>query len=104
MAAAIRLYLDENVPVVIAPQLRRKGIEVVTVRDLGRLGDSDENHLARATAMGYVLCTCDSDYLRLAASGVEHAGIVFGRQTRHTIGDWVRGLELLCRVYSAEDM
>ncbi len=51
MAAAIRLYLDENVPVVIAPQLRRKGIDVVTVRDLGRLGDSDENHLARATAI-----------------------------------------------------
>lgn len=104
MAAAIRLYLDENVPIVIADQMRRKGIEVFTVRDLGLRGDTDINHLRRATEMGCVLCTHDDDYLKLAAEGEEHAGIVFGRQVVHTIGDWVRGLELICAVYTAEDM
>jgi predicted nuclease of predicted toxin-antitoxin system len=104
LAAAIRLYLDENIQIVIADQLRRKGIEVVTVRDLALLGDSDANHLRRATAMGCVLCTYDDDYLQLAASGLDHAGIVFGKPTKHTIGDWVNGLELLHAVYSADDM
>jgi hypothetical protein len=85
-------------------KLRRRGITAVTVRDLGLLGDSDENHLARATKMGYVLCTFDNDYLIMASKGIEHTGIVFGVQEKHTIGDWVNSLELLCTVYEPEGM
>jgi predicted nuclease of predicted toxin-antitoxin system len=104
LAEGVQFYLDENVQVVIADQLRLRGIEVVTARDLGALSDSDVSHLARATRMGYVLCTHDDDYLQLAASGTEHAGIVIGRQVKHTIGDWVSGLVLIHAVYSAEEM
>ncbi len=50
-----RFYLDENVQVVIAQQLRKRGIDAVTVRDLGTLGDEDITHLTRATEMGYLL-------------------------------------------------
>jgi hypothetical protein len=101
--AAIRFYLDENVPVAIAEQLKRRHIDVFTVRDLGELGDDDESHLSRATAMGCVLCTHDADFVVLATSGVEHAGIVFGQQEKHTIGDWVRVLSRLHATYQAED-
>ncbi len=104
MAAKLRFYLDENVPVALATQLRRRGIEAVTVRDLGVLGDSDRNHLARAAAMGFVLCTNDADYLEIASTGFGHAGIVFGQQHRHTIGDWVRHLELMAAIYDSDDM
>jgi hypothetical protein len=96
--------LDENVSPVIAQQLRRRGIEVFTTQELGTLGDSDPNHLSRATRMGCDLCTHDADYLRLAAAGVEHAGIVFGDPNRHDIGDWVRGLETLCFVCTPDEM
>lgn len=104
MAARIRFYLDENVQTVIAEQLKRRGIEVVTVRELGLLGDEDINHLERAAQMGYVLCTHDSDYVDLAADGREHAGIVFGQQHKHTIGDWVKLLELIHGIYSSDEM
>lgn len=104
MAADISLYLDEHLSPTIAKQLRRRGIQVYTLQELGTLGDSDENHLSRATGLNCVLCTCDEDYLVLAAEGVEHAGIVFGNQFKHGIGDWVKGLALICAVYSAEDM
>ena len=104
MAADIRFYLDENVQVIVAEQLRLRGIEVVTARDLNALSDTDPNHLARATQMGYVLCTYDEDFVQLAASGVQHAGIVKGIQLKHGIGDWVKGLTLIHAVYSAEDM
>ncbi|MBA3868710.1 MAG: DUF5615 family PIN-like protein [Anaerolineae bacterium] len=50
----LRFYLDENVQVVIAEQLRKRGIEAVTVRDLGTLGAEDITHLMRATEMCYV--------------------------------------------------
>ncbi len=68
------------------------------------MGDSDANHLARAAAMGYVLVTADTDFLMMAAQGVEHAGIVFGTQDDLSIGDWVNGLELICTVYTPDDM
>lgn len=104
MAAKLRFYLDENIPVALAVQLQRRGIEAVTVRDLGLLGDSDRNHLKRAAMMGYVLCTNDADYLDIASSGFAHVGIVFGQQHRHTIGDWVRHLELMSALYEPGDM
>lgn len=65
MAGPIRFYLDENVPVAIAIQLQRRGIDAITVRDLDLLGDSDRNHLSRATRLGYVFCTNDADFVTL---------------------------------------
>ncbi|MEL7433083.1 MAG: DUF5615 family PIN-like protein [Chloroflexota bacterium] len=104
VADEIRFYLDENVHVEIARQLVSRGIDAVTVRDLGLLGDNDDNHLQRATEMGRVLCTHDSDFVELAASGTEHAGIVFGQQEIHGVGDWVKFLTLMHAVYAPDDM
>ena len=102
--AGVRFYLDENVQIAVADQLRRRGIEVVTALSLEQLGDEDINHLARATAMGYCLCTHDTDYYQLAGLNIEHYGIVIGQPEKHTIGDWVKGLTLVHGVYSAEEM
>jgi len=54
--------------------------------------------------MGRVLCTYDADFLSLAAEGSEHAGIVFGQQDTHYIGDWVNYLERIHAAYTAEEM
>jgi hypothetical protein len=102
--ADVRFYLDENVQIVVAEQLQRRGISAVTVRSLNLLGDEDQTHLQRATAMGCVLCTHDTDYYQLASEGAEHAGLVIGQQDQHTIGDWVNGLTLIHAVYTAEEM
>lgn len=104
MAAAIQLYLDENLTPKIAVQLRRRGITAFSVHELALTGDTDANHLARATKMGHVLVTCDADFLRMVAEGAEHAGIVFGIQEETSIGEWVTKLELLCNVYTPDDM
>jgi hypothetical protein len=104
LGAAVTLYLDENLTPRIARQLAQRGVDIVSVRDLGKLGDSDANHLAAATEQGRVLVTTDVDFLRMASEGVEHAGIVFGAQQVHTVGDWVKALELICFVYTAEEM
>ncbi len=104
LGSAIRLYFDEGVQVAVAQQMRSRGIDAVTVRDLGLLGDTDINHLLRASAMGRVLCTFDHDFLRLHAEGIPHAGIIIAQHFSTTIGDWVRGLEVICGVLSAEEM
>lgn len=102
--ANLRFYLDENVPVQIAHQLQARGIDAVTVRDLGLLGTTDEDHLENATSLGRVLCTYDADFIGLASSGLGHAGIVFGQQDAHYVGAWVRWLTMMHAVYTAEEM
>lgn len=99
-----RFYLDENVPVAVAEQLQRREIEVTTARDLDLLGEQDVNHLAKATEMGYVLCTYDADFLRLVDEGIEHAGIVFGQGEKHFVGEWVNGLERIHAAFTAGEM
>lgn len=54
--------------------------------------------------MGYVLCTYDMDYPRLHADGIPHAGIVFAIERATSIGDWVRGLTLICSAMTADEM
>jgi len=90
--------------VAIAEQLKRRGIDVVTARDLNQLGDEDINHLECATEAGRVLCTHDSDYVHIATEGKQHAGIVLGQQDKHTIGIWVAFLTRLHSEAIAEDM
>jgi len=104
LEAAIRLYLDESLSPRIAEQLRLRGVDAVSARDLEILGDEDLNHLERATRMKRVIVTTDQDFLRLAAEGIQHAGIIFGVQEDHTPGDWVKGLELICFVYEPDDL
>ena len=103
-AKDLRFYLDENMPVEIAKQLQSRGIDVVTARDLDALGDSDKQHLQRATTMERVICTNDDDFLQLASEGIAHTGIVFGQQDVHYVGAWVNYLELMHAVYTPEDM
>lgn len=100
----MRLYLDENLSPRIAEQLRRRGIDIVTVHDLGVAGDADRDHLDRARQLDRVLVTADTDFLVMAAEGLPHLGIVFGTQEGNRIGDWVNALDLLCAVYTPEDM
>jgi hypothetical protein len=104
VAGKLRFYLDENLPVEIARQLKLRGIDAITARDLGLLGVADEEHLAQATELQRVLCTYDSDYLQLAAEGAAHAGVVFGQQDSHYLGDWVNWLSLMHAVYTPDEM
>ena len=102
--AKLRFYLDENVPIQVARQLALRRIDAVTVRDLDLLGDADRNYLINATVQGRVFCTYDSDFLQIASSGIQHAGIVFGQQDVHYIGDWVSWLSLMHAVYTSDEM
>ncbi len=95
MPRAIRIHLDENCSHAIAEGLRRRGIDVTTTPEVGLLGATDEDQLAYCLADGRVIFSYDDDLLRLAASGVEHAGIAYCQQRKRSIGDIVRGLVLI---------
>jgi predicted nuclease of predicted toxin-antitoxin system len=61
--AKVRFYTDENFPPLATQLLRKMGASVVTAQDEGFRGHPDENHLGYALKHGYVLLTCDRDFL-----------------------------------------
>lgn len=103
MTNALRLYIDENIIPELAEQLAKRGIDAVSVRQLGLLGDTDENHLRRAAELGRVLVTNDQDFLVMVANDFPHCGVIFGTQ-QYPIGFWVRELEWICSVLSSDEM
>lgn len=62
--------MDEHVPKAVAEGLRRRGVDVVTVQEIGLQAADDQRHLERAAEEGRVVVTQDADFLRLHAAGV----------------------------------
>jgi predicted nuclease of predicted toxin-antitoxin system len=74
------ILLDEMYPPSLAQRLRDNGHDVVAVLDVqvGMASRSDDDVLAWATRNDRCVVTENvSDFARLAALGVQHAGIVF---------------------------
>ena len=99
----IRYYTDENVAVAVASGLRLRNVGVLTAGEADRLGYSDEAQLAFARDQGRVIFTQDNDFLRIAAKGETHVGIVYAHQ-QTSIGDVIRGLVLIYHVLSAKEI
>jgi predicted nuclease of predicted toxin-antitoxin system len=79
-------------------------VNVLTVQEAGRSGDSDEKQLAFAAREGRVLVTFDDDFLRLDATGVLHAGIVFSQTGRCTVGEMIETLMVISSVIEPSEM
>ena len=99
----IRYYTDEQVSKAVIRGLRQRGINVLSVPEAETDHEPDDFQLSFATKQGRVLFTQDQDFLSIAASELEHAGIVYGSQ-KFSIGDTIRGLVEIHREFSAEDM
>lgn len=99
----IRYYTDEHVAKAVATGLRQRNIDVLTVQQAGMLGATDLEHLEFARSEKRITFSQDDDFLRLAAAGHEHAGIIYAPQ-QTPIGEIVRGLALIYHVLSTEDM
>jgi predicted nuclease of predicted toxin-antitoxin system len=104
VAEPIRLFFDQHQPSGVARGLRRRGVDVLTAQEAGRCGLPDPNQLQFATAEDRVIMTFDADYLALHASGVAHAGIVWCRATKYTIGQLIQFLFLLHQVADRDGM
>jgi hypothetical protein len=89
--------------------LRSRGVQVVTVLDVGLTEKTDEEQLSFATELGCVLYTFNvSDFHRLhmkfAAAGREHAGIILAPQQRYSVGEQLRRILRLRAAVTAASM
>ena len=82
LGRGLAFVTDEHIALFVATGLRRAGYEAVSIREAGRLGLSDESHIAWAYENDLVIVTIDDDFLALAARGYAHKGIVFANPAR----------------------
>lgn len=81
----IRVYLDEDVSVLLASLIQTRGFDVLTTRDAGRLSTSDSSQLSYATSQNRALLThnrVDFEALHrsLVTSHQHHCGILIATQ------------------------
>ena len=103
MVGKISYYTDENVSRAVINGLRQRGVDVLSVPEANMMGASDEEHLTFALEQTRTIFTHDDDFLRLASTGKNHAGIVYSSQ-QLPIGDIIRGLMLIHGVLEPVDM
>ena len=106
-----RLYLDEDVIPEVARILRARGIDAVSVHEVGATGLSDEQQLERATVEDRVLLTNNyRDFLGIFArwlrAGRAHAGIIvsYRQYTRDELRPLADAIEALLDTLSDEDL
>jgi predicted nuclease of predicted toxin-antitoxin system len=100
----MRFYFDQHIPAAVAQGLQQRGIDVLTALDAGRCGLPDIDQLQFATNDSRVIVTFDRDYLALAASGLQHAGIAWCPATKYSVGQLVYALLLVHGVLERDEM
>jgi hypothetical protein len=102
------LYLDHHVPAAVAAGLRARGVDVLACQEDGTPTLDDDLLLDRATSLGRELYTQDEDLLAIAqqrqVACTDFSGVAYAHQLGISIGQAVRDLELLARVYEPDDM
>jgi len=102
-----RLYLDEDVDVTIAPMVRARGFGVTTTRQAERLGTTDADQLAYASAEQLVLVTHNRrDFEKLVVeyefATRNHAGVIIA--VRRPPAEIVRRLLVVLNHVTADEM
>lgn len=110
---SLAFLLDEDVSYRVAEGLRQRGVDAVSVHEMGRANSrvSDEDQLTFATSAGRVLVTYNrADYQVLDAmwrmKGRTHAGILWCAERsipRRAIGDLIRAIEAFADQHDSID-
>ena len=104
----VTFYTDENVDGAVIKGLRRKGIDVLTIQEDGRIGlKPDSRVLDRATELGRVLISQDRDLedeaSRRMNEGLPFAGVIFAAKDSRRWGVYIADLELIATLEENED-
>jgi hypothetical protein len=100
--------MDVHVRRQITVALRVRGVDVLTAQEDGSDRLLDPALLDRARDLGRALFSQDSDLLAEASArqhaGAHFAGVIYAPQLAITVGQAVRDLELIAKVYDPPDI
>lgn len=85
--AKLQFHLDENVGLVLAQGLWRRGMNVTPTPPDRPKRTSDAEQLDWCLKNGRVIVSQDTDMLRMSSGGVSHAGVAYFRPRSRTVGE-----------------
>ena len=103
----IHLYFDEDVSVGIVENLRTRGFDVLSVRDAGARGRSDDEQMLYAVSQKRAIVThnrvdFEKQHVKLLENGMQHYGVIIAKRRRDT--EAVSKLLELLDTVTAEEM
>lgn len=105
---AVGIYTDVHISNAIIFGLRRRGVTVLTAHEDGRRLMPDAKLLDRATELGYMMYSEDSDFLVIARerikSGVPFSGVAYAVQNNSPIIKIIDSLELIAKALDPNDL
>jgi hypothetical protein len=103
----LKSLADENVILALVLGLRRRGMDVLTVQDLGKRGEDDPLLLDIAYQRDRIVLTNDQDFLSLAAERASRqelfAPIFYWPQQQRTVGELLGTVLPLAATLSYEE-
>ena len=98
------LLCDEHIPYPVVKGLRRRGLDVISVQEMGLSSAEDKTVMNRAREEGRVIYTRDADFLRLHQARFKHAGIFYHHPLAYSIGEAIRKVMTASEKFSTEEM
>jgi hypothetical protein len=105
-----KLFVDEDAGEdAVVSALRRLGIDVLAVLEVGRVGMNDDEQLRFAASLGRAIYSLNARHFarlhhEFVAQGEAHAGIIVIPRQRYSIGEKVRRLQQLLENTDAEGL
>lgn len=100
----LAILCDEHIRYEIIRELGRRGIDAISVQQIGLNATDDSIIMAAAEEQDRVIYTGDDDYLRLSNFGFEHPGIFYHHPEKYSIGEAISTVEVACQVLTPEEM
>ena len=98
------ILCDEHIRYEIIRELGHRGIDAISVQQIGLDATDDSLIMTAAYQQGRVIYTGDDDFLRLADLETEHLGVFCHHPDKYSIGEAIRAVELACQVLSPGEM
>lgn len=86
----LSLLCDEHIPYPVVKGLRQRGLDVITVQEMGLSSAEDVTIMDRAREEGRVIYTRNANFLRLHLAGFKHAGIFYHHTLAYSTGEAIR--------------
>jgi len=105
-----KLFVDEDAcEDAVVSALRRLGIDVLTVVEVGQIGINDDEQLRFAASLGRAVYSLNARHFarfhqEFVARGEDHAGIIVIPRQRYSIGMKIRRLQQLLDSTDAEGL
>lgn len=100
----LSLLCDEHIPYPVIEGLKRRGLDAISVQEIGLSSEEDIKILDKARNDGRIIYTQDADFLRLHQTGHNHGGIIYHHPLAYSIGETIRKVMLLCEITLPEEI